>query len=83
MPSSENPRVGVDIGPEVLNFARHQEDGGHQEVQLGVLECKHSLPGIVRILLLVIVIVYEDLFVSGASSPMKIKTATSCIVNPK
>ena len=35
VPSSENPRVGVDIGPEVLNFARHQEDGGHQEVQLG------------------------------------------------
>ena len=69
MPSSENPRVGVDIGPEVLNFARHQEDGGTRRYSWGVLECKYFLPGIVRILLLVIVIVYEDLFVSGASSP--------------
>ena len=78
MPSSENPRVGVDIGPEVLNFARHQEDGGHQKVQLGhqleqfvsweVLECKLPLPGIVRIFLfkysITIVILYKYLLVS-------------------
>ena len=48
----ENPRVGVYIGPWVLNLARLQEDGGHQNVQLGhqleqfssweVLECELS-----------------------------------------
>ena len=70
--------VGVYSGPWVLNLARLQEDGWHQNVQLGhqleqfvsweVLECKLPLPGIVRIFLfkysVTIVIVYKDLLVS-------------------
>ena len=84
------PELVSTLGQRFSTLPATRRMGGTRRYSWGVLECKHSLPGIVRILLLVIVIVYEDLFVSGESSPialttftMKIKTLSSCIVNPK
>ena len=39
----ENPRVGVYIGPWVLNLARHQEDGGAPEGTAGGCWSANSL----------------------------------------
>ena len=57
------PELVSTLGQRFSTLPATRRMGGTRRYSWGVLECKHSLPGIVRILLLVIVIVYEDLFV--------------------
>ena len=61
--------------------------GGTRRYSWGVLECKYFLPGIVRLLLLVNVIVIEFIRFRSVQPlttfTMKVRTTIGCIVNPK